>query len=43
MNIDAIIKRLTETIAKLIAENEILRQQLIESLEKESGGEKNGA
>ena len=43
MNIDAIIKRLTETIAKLIAENEILRQQLIEALEKESGGEKNGA
>lgn len=43
MNIDAIIKRLTETIARLIAENEILRQQLIEALEKESGGEKNDA
>ena len=35
MNIEPIIKRLTETIARLIAENEILRQQLIEALEKQ--------
>lgn len=37
MNGDAIIQRLTQRIAQLIAENEILRQELIELKEEQHG------
>lgn len=37
MNGDAIIQRLAERIAQLIAENEILRQELIELKEGQHG------
>lgn len=37
MNGDAIIQRLAQRIAQLIAENEILRQELIEAKEGQHG------
>ena len=37
MNGDAIIQRLAQRIAQLIAENEILRQELIELKEEQHG------
>lgn len=37
MNGDAIIQRLAQRIAQLIAENEILKQELLELKEKTDG------
>lgn len=37
MNGDAIIKRLADKISQLTVENEILRQELIEEMEKQNG------
>lgn len=37
MNGDAIIQRLAQRIAQLIAENEILKQELLELKEKQDG------
>lgn len=39
MNGDAIIQRLAQRIAQLIAENEILRQELIEKEEQHGSDE----
>ena len=38
MNGDAIIQRLAQRIGQLIAENEIIRQELIEVKEAQDGG-----